>query len=214
MAKHYLGLSNILKKILYERRINPSELARQVKLPSPTIHRLVTGKSTRPYRSSLEPIANYLSITVEQLLGEAPLENSLLSDTEASIIKKVPLVPLEQINQSLSINTDDFKKIPVMEGVGIKGFATTLEDSSMEPLFFRGSILIFDPDKKPKDRSFVLVKLQEAQSPVFRELLVDADQRYLKSQNLDLNEFQIRVLDSNDYILGTLVEARKCFSGA
>src|SRR3990167_733887 len=95
MSKHYLQLSNILKKLLYDRRINSTELAHAVDLPQPTVHRLVTGKSTRPYRSSLEPIAEYFAIDVEQLLGEKPLPSGI---SASHGIANIPLIPWEDLS--------------------------------------------------------------------------------------------------------------------
>ena len=69
MAKKYLNLGKILKKLLLERDLKPADLSRAVHIPPPTIHRLITGKSTRPYASSLKPIADFFSISVEQQLG-------------------------------------------------------------------------------------------------------------------------------------------------
>lgn len=53
--------------------MKPVDLARALDIPPPTIHRLVTDKSTRPYKSSLKPIADFFSIDMKQLLGEEPL---------------------------------------------------------------------------------------------------------------------------------------------
>jgi transcriptional regulator with XRE-family HTH domain len=72
MAKKYFQLSTILKRLLFKKDMKPVDLARELNMPQPTIHRLVTGKSTRPYKSSLEPIAKYFDVTVDQLIGEDP----------------------------------------------------------------------------------------------------------------------------------------------
>jgi plasmid maintenance system antidote protein VapI len=72
-VKTYPKLSAILKKLLFQEDIKSVELARALGIPAPTIHRLVTGKSTRPYKSSLDPIAKYFGITSDQLLGVQPL---------------------------------------------------------------------------------------------------------------------------------------------
>lgn len=102
MAKHYFNLSKILSNLLYERRMNPSELAREVGVPSTTVHRLVTGKSTRPYRNSLIPIADYFSMSVEQLIGEEQLPNNLWQESstgkgvEQSIVK-IPIISGDEV---------------------------------------------------------------------------------------------------------------------
>src|SRR3990167_3591878 len=97
MAKTYPNLSGVLKRLLFERDMKPTDLARTLHIPQPTIHRLVVGKSKRPYKSSLLPIADYFSITVEQLLGEKPLPQARLSQTqvikETTNTRLIPLIP-------------------------------------------------------------------------------------------------------------------------
>ncbi len=195
--------------------MNASELAREVDLPTPTVHRLVTGKSTRPYESSLKPIADYFSIDIEQLLGEKPIpplkepaeqNNKALG---ASSIGYIPLVPWEQLQSGN--NEANHNKVPFVGAIGIGGFATVMPDTSMEPLIQRGSTLILDPSIMPVDRSYVLVKLHETKAHVLRQLLVDADNRYLKPLSPELSAFKMRLLHDEDKIIACLVEARHNF---
>jgi transcriptional regulator with XRE-family HTH domain len=201
VAKHYLHLSKILKKLLYERRMNASELAREVNLPCPTIHRLVTGKSTRPYRSSLIPIADYFSLNVNQLIDEEPLSGNDTSFKESS----TQSLPLLKWDMSKDENNKD---LIISSGLSSKCFALIMPDESMEPLFPRGSILIFDPELLPKDRSYALISLQNTNIIIFRQILIDVNQQYIKPLNLDFSSFKMKILDTNDKILATLCESR------
>jgi SOS-response transcriptional repressor LexA len=88
------------------------------------------------------------------------------------------------------------------------GFATVMPDTSMEPFIQRSSVLIFDPSVEPVDRSYVLVKLSENGAFTLRQLLVDADHKYLRPLNPDLSVFRMRLLDNNDSIIACLVEIR------
>lgn len=214
MAKKYLKLASILKRLLFERDIKPIDLARAVDLPPPTIHRLITGKSTRPYASSLKPIANYFSIEVAQLLGEKPLpadkeprslENNLHS-LEKSHVTSVPLIPWNNLNNLE--NKESYSKIPFVGSISKMGFATIMPDTSMGPFIQRDSIIIFDPLIKPTDRNCILVKLHETKAYVLRQLLVDADHKYLKPLNPDLSTFKMRLLHKNDEIVACLLETR------
>lgn len=216
MAKKFLQLSTTLKKLLFQKDMKPVDLARKLNIPQPTIHRIVTGKSTRPYRSSLEPIAEYFSLNMEQLLGEKPLPSELLELNKnhfltTSKTKYIPLVLWENILTTTNTSDNNSEKIPFLGKISDKGFATIMPDFSMEPVFPRNSILIFDADKIPKDRSYVLVQLHDTKLPVFRQLLVDLDHKYLKPLNPDLNAFKMRLLEENDSIYATLVEARRMY---
>jgi SOS-response transcriptional repressor LexA len=72
-------------------------------------------------------------------------------------------------------------------------------------------MLIFDPVKTPIDRCFVLAKLHETNLLVFRQLLIDSNQSYLKSLNPDLMGLPMRALSKKDQIIAILVEARQIY---
>lgn len=221
MAKKYPLLSKVLKKLLFDRDMKPVELARAVDMPIPTIHRLVTGKSTRPYQNSIEALAKYFEVTQEQLLGEKPLPGEKSEPkTQATkkkqpisenYIKQIPLVPWDKII-TLDIEKNSYDTIPCLGTISEQGFATIMQDSSMSPVFAKGNILIFDPAKASVDRSFVLVKLSENNALVFRQILVDVDYKYLKPLNPDLTAFKMRLLNEADQVIGVLVESRQIYN--
>lgn len=217
MAQKYLKLGNILKKLLFDNNMKASDLAREVNIPPPTIHRLITGKSTRPYKSSLLPIADYFSVKVEQLLGQEPLQtNDKQEEQDNSLISTkihyVSLVPWENLSNLASVDENSYEKLPFIGKISNNGFATIIRDSSMEPVFARGSLLIFDPEIAPKDRSYVLVQLHDNNLFVFRQLLVDVDHKYLKPLNPDLNAFKMRLLSQEDKTVAVLIEARQVYT--
>lgn len=212
MAKHFLKLSKILQKLLYDKRMNASELAKEVDLPIPTVHRIVTGKSTRPYKASLQPIADYFSISVDQLIGEEAISDNL-NNGSSSLSKKriveVPLLEWSDLSSALQPSKQEAKEaVVVASDLSHDCFAVCMNDSSMEPLFPKGTVLLFDPSKKPVDRSYVLVRLKEKTVLIFRQLLVDVDLQYLKPLNPDLGVYQMRLLTKEDDVIGTLFESR------
>jgi SOS-response transcriptional repressor LexA len=211
VAKHSLQLSKVLKNLLYEHRMNPSSLAAKVNLSVPTVHRLVTGKSTRPYRSSLEPIANYFEITVEQLLGKLPiprLDNIQPAMPSKNRMKTIPIILWEGVNELEPAMARSENQVAVAGEFSDCCFGLIMNDSSMEPLFPHKTILIFDPLKNPRDRSYVLVKIDNNKAPIFRQLLIDVEHRYLKPLNPDLSAYKMRLLNKNDSIIACLFESR------
>ena len=218
MAKKYPLLGKTLKILLFNRDMKPADLSREINIPQATIHRLITGKSTRPYKSSLQPIADFFEITVEQLLGEEALpqdtdhnlsNNNTLSNSK---IQLIPLMEWENIDQYNSKTSNpNNESVPFVGNRIENAFATILQDSSMEPQFSKGNTLIFDQDKPPSDRSYVLAKLTSNNVFVFRQLLIDADHQFLKPLNPDLSIFKMRLLEENDLLIATLVEARQTY---
>lgn len=210
-------LGEVLSRLMFERKLRATDLARELGLPQPTVHRMVTGKCPNPHRSSLEPIARYFNVTIDQLKGETPLPDALWGDSLLPIkmtgSRHVPIVKWQNLpDLTLPAVEEDNQFLIAAPDLGKQCFATYMNDSSMEPHFSIGTTLILDPEKTPKDRSFVLIKLQETDLPVFRQLLVDAEYQYLKALNPDLSAFQMRLLEDGDKILGTLVEARRNYN--
>ena len=217
MAKKYLKLSATLKKLLFDKNMKPMDLARELDLPQPTIHRLVTGKSTRPYKSSLEPIAQYFDISVDQLIGEEPLLASWQPDEPTSqelqtwVIKPIPIIPWSSLDQLTEARAHAKKQLAITGKISDAGFAVMMNDHSMEPLFTKSSFLIFDPMKKPVDRSYVLVKLTNKDQFIVRQLLTDVDEKYLKPLNPDNSVYKMRRVEAGDTIVATLFESRTNF---
>lgn len=214
MAKHYLKLSQILKRLLFEKNMRPVDLARELDMPGPTIHRIVTGKSTRPYKESLDAIAKYLDVSVDQLTGEEPLAPATMHDLHKLPISKsakvVPILLWDQLGNTTTParkNTNPDSELVVIN-VSDHAFALTMPDYSMEPLFQKGATLIFDPEKEVTDRGYPLIKLHDAKIYVFRQLLVDADQKFIKSLNSDISASSIKMLGPDDEIVAKLVEVR------
>lgn len=208
MTTKRINLNETLRKLLYERKIKPIDLARELRVSQPTIHRILSGKSKAPHRSTLAPIAKYLGLTVEELQGRGAVAGVLSIESIES--RFIPLLAWSQLAQMQpGVPIEDARKLLVTKRFGGEFFAVVLEDASMEPFFYRGSTLIVDPGKKPKDRSFVLVKLFSNNQVVFRELLIDGEFSYLKSLNAELSTLGLRQLEKNDQVLGVLIEARR-----
>ncbi|MCX7123693.1 MAG: helix-turn-helix domain-containing protein [Gammaproteobacteria bacterium] len=213
MAK--TGLANILSRILFEKKIKPIELARELDIPQPTMHRIVTGKSPNPHNDTVEPIAKYFDLTVDQLKGIKPLPHNLFAGMSLSADKRVIEIPLVEWKDLPNLNDPAVEKqsIAAMADLSSECFGVYMNDSSMEPQFSKGSVLIFDPTKTFIDRSYVLIKLSNG-NYTFRQIIVDTEHQFLKPLNPDLIATQIRLLAEDDQVIGVLVEARQVYNYA
>lgn len=213
-SERALPVSEILQHLLFERKLTATELARQTGVPQPTIHRMVTGKCALPHRATLEPIAKYFDLSVEQLTGVDILpENSIaqIFPGAPQAFKQLPMMAWEDLDNVAMAEPISDSGVIATNILSEDCFVTSMPDSSMEPMFSKGSILIVDPSKEASDRSFVLAKLADSGLVVFRQLLMNAEHRFLKPINPDLSVFPMRLLDEKDELLGTLVEARQIF---
>ncbi|MBI5448494.1 MAG: helix-turn-helix domain-containing protein [Gammaproteobacteria bacterium] len=213
-------LCEILSRLMFEKKIRTAELARRVNLPQPTVHRIVTGSSPKPHRSSLLPLAEFFGVSIEQLRGFAPIPWLTLPENTRMTLagwQEVPIIAWEeaaywhhyaaQPPQAISSNNlfTDAK-------ISNHSFVLRMNDASMAPLFPIGTFLIVDPEKSVKDRGFVVVKLKETPLPVFRQLLIDGSQRYIKPISPEFEHFSMTPLKEEDYICGTLAQMKINFA--
>ena len=206
------NLSKILNLLIGEKKIKPAELARLTNLPQPTVQRIVAGTTTRPHLSSLEPIAKYFSISIDQLLGLDPIPWLANKEYLSMQVRHVPVINWNEVlpwlNNIIPTNTEN--TIISDTNVGKKTFALTVKDSSMEPVFNIGTKIIIDPEKELKDRCFVVVKFNDNDEALFRQLIIDGNEYFVKPLSHELTHSKIRkVTSQNSKICGTLVQTRR-----
>jgi len=188
------------------------DLSRITHIPQPTLHKIATGKSLNPRYTTLKTIADYFSVSVEQLKGEAPLPFSMVKSPLD--LTNQPNGNIYLLNNETLKHSDDLSKIT--SDITIPGntnfqsncFALNMPDTSMEPLFPMGSTLVFNTKIVAVERQYILVHIKDEDVVVFRQLLIDGNDRYLKALNMD---FKLREMHDVDTIKGTLVESRNNF---
>jgi transcriptional regulator with XRE-family HTH domain len=197
-------IGQILNRLMTDKKIRAAELARQINLPQPTIHRIATGACEHPHLSSLEPIANFFSISIDQLKGHEPIP-------WLDRASRIPFLTWEQaLNWPSNKNEMHHNELIFTDAnVGKNGYALKIKDAAMDPVFPKNTLLIADPDKFPKDRSYIIAKLASINIPIFRQLLIDAEDRYLKALSPDLEHYKMTRLNNNDEILSIVVQAKR-----
>jgi SOS-response transcriptional repressor LexA len=200
-------VGQILNNLMAEKKIRVAELARRVNLPQPTVHRIVSGVCEHPHFSSLKPIADFFSLSVAQIKGHEPIQ-------WLDHIVKVPLLAWEQLASWLtSANTSQpieiHQKVITDATVGPRAFALKVKDASMDPVFPKNTLLIADPEREVRDRSYVLAQLANHPEPIFRQLLINAADRYLKPLSPDLECYKMIKLNNNDNVLSAIIQAKR-----
>ncbi len=216
MTKKAIGIGDILSRLLFAKKMRATELAREIDVPQPTLHRITTGKSPRPHKSTLEPIADYFDISIDQLTGRKPLPESVWGDAIPAMPRKVEAIEIPFIQWEALLDLEGAIENPPetifgSSQLGGNCFAVRMNDSSMEPVFEQGCVLICNRDKKPTDRLYVLVRYANSEVITFRQLVDTGEHRFLKPLSADLSTFPLRLLEDEDTILGTLVETRLYF---
>jgi SOS-response transcriptional repressor LexA len=207
-------LSHILKRLMFEKQVRTTELARRVGLKQPTVHRIVEGTSLRPHLSTLDPIAKYFAVSVDQLRGAEPLPWNLFGESINLGTEEVSVLPILSWEEAMSwdqhlpIARQRHQSVIMHKKISGNAFALTVTDSSMQPQFPAGTQLIINPDKDIQDRGFAVIALHNHPKAIFRQILVDGQQLYIKPLCPDLEHFNIVPLSKEDRVCGTLVQAR------
>ena len=172
------NLSNNLSLLMKENNVSESDLARALRLPYNTIHRLVIGHTTDPRISTLKSIAVYFNVSLDTLLN--PIELVTYTSKTHSNPKAVPIMLWEQIvnNEFLSSvdhqNLVNWLPIPFVSLDHLSSKAYALESRpSMYPRFPTGTFFVIDPECKPLDGDLILVKIKKDGAVSLRELMID-----------------------------------------
>lgn len=201
------ALASILKRLMKEKNLSESELARQTGVGQPVIHRISSGETDNPKIESLRPLAKFFSLSISQLVGDEPLFQR--NTQQKKLIERAHILPFLTFEQTLlwRKNKDQIhvlNDIITEADVSTDAYAVRVEDTTMRPRFPEGTVLIVDPHYPIKDGSFVIAYLKEQEKVVFKQLLIDGEHQYLKSLNVD---FPIIRMPKEYLLLGTMVQA-------
>ncbi len=198
-------LALTLKTLLRKQKISESELARRTGICQPVIHRMASGETDNPKVDTLRPIAKFFDISLEQLIGDRPIIEQSLFQVEQEWYN-VPLITLnEAINWTIEKSPPSSIFIQTDIKTSKNGYAIRLKDSTMYPMFPDGTLLIIDPDQVAYHRDFVIAHVHDHAQAIFKQLLIDGDDRYLKSVNRDYPALKMR---PDDHLLGVMLQAR------
>lgn len=205
-----MNISQILEQLIQDHDLNTLELSRRTGIAQPVIYRLVSGETLNPKIETVCKLADYFKITVNQLIGELSLpELDTYTKTYQSF--KIPLLEWNQIiswknNRKL---TGQIPKIATELAPNPNLYAVTMYDDSMEPVFPKNTVLIIDANKKPKDSNYIIVKLRNQKQPIFRQLHIDDELRYLQSLNPNTEKYKMKLFSDDDKYCGLLIQAKK-----
>jgi SOS-response transcriptional repressor LexA len=211
MAIFMLEISNVLNHLININGISEAALGREIGVPRATINRLVSGKTPDPRASTLEAIARFFGITIDQLLGKQPIPGLAQENKPSTKVDHwIPILAWEQaFHWQEIINGIKHKVIDewVLTDPNIDGgnFALIFKGDSMFPQFHENTILIIDTYQAPKNRDFVIAYCHDNQEILFRQLIIDGSYKFLKPINTIFPSLQLKELDQ---IIGLVVQSR------
>ncbi|MEQ4655669.1 S24 family peptidase [Providencia manganoxydans] len=157
---------------------NFTELAKNTKIPQPTMHRLVSGDIKDPKYTLLKNIADFFKVSVDELVESSLKHNREHNNADTTIssvnFKKIPVVGGAQLGNGGY--WQDFQ-YPVGFGDGFvnwpsddpDAFALRCKGDSMKPRIKNGEYVIIEPNHTylPGDEVLVISKQEEVMIKTF-----------------------------------------------
>jgi SOS-response transcriptional repressor LexA len=176
-----MSLALRLKQSREHARISQRELAKRSGLSQQLISKLENGlveSTTEVFRLAelLRVDARWLATGKENvadgpaITGYVPLISWVAAGSWRDVADPYPAGEGEAL-------------VPVTCRTGPNAYALRVQGDSMEPVFPNGSIIIVDPAAEPRQGSYVVVRLDEAEQATFKQLVIDGGARYLKPLN-------------------------------
>ncbi len=170
-----LSLAESLAILMEQHHIHELKLAQLTKIPQPTLHKILAGKTQDPRISTIQTLANHFNISVDDLLSGNLTSANHSTQTN---MQKVPLLTWSNCNQYKSIPKIAQKEFCYVDYPNKNAFALTSKPS-MSPLFPAQTTLVIDPDITPVDGDIVLILYPNTQECTLRELSIDGPLRLL-----------------------------------
>lgn len=174
---------------------------------------------SKPRINVLNNLAATLGATAEWLaqgIGESPEIGRVRSTITLPLI---PVISFVQAGTLFKENNDDSKSligydyIAAPQNASSDSFAIVIEGESMQSdngmSFTTGSLVIFDPLIEATNGDFVLCRLPNSESAIFKQYIVDQGHEYLASLN---NKYSTIPLEKGRFIIGVAIESRIDFS--
>lgn len=203
----------ILTKLMKECYLDDASLSKKVDIPVPTIARLRNSSNPNPTIATLEPIASFFNISIDQLIGRSELPSTRVPGTYNEV-KEVstflPVIPWNEINFFLSnksvIKQNFIKWAPTELKVADKSFFTKVTTDSFGLTLKKNSFLLITNDCNYKDGDLVILKKKNKEVIVPQQIVCDSDITYIKSTNPEIKGTKVL---TNDYeVLGKIIEVR------
>lgn len=204
-----LNISPVLNSLLSQYKISEAELARKINVPRATINRLAAGRTPDPRASTLNAIAEFFGISMDQLLGKKPPSIETSQATEnVNISTLLPIISFEDISHwQGKINEIDHTSSIEYASIGRElsksVFALKLQGESMWPQFQENTLLIVDPERSPKNQDFVIVHIAATRDTLFRKLLIEGSYKFLLAINQTFPKINLTCADK---ILGVVIQ--------
>lgn len=196
-------LNNTLEYLIKKWGININQLHKHTGIPLSTLKRLKLNKENNPTLASLAPIANYFSVSLDQLTGREALPKKGNKPSDALT---VPLIHWEDIlNTPKNRNYLAFSSLLIRDiKLHENSFALIINDNNTNN-FIAGSLLVIDPSLKGRNRDFIIAYKKGECKPQLMQKIIYENKVFIKNLNA---ESEIIKFSDLYKIIGTVIQIR------
>ena len=187
--KRALVLGDNLNHLLKLHDLDIKNLAIETGVPAATIARM-RREGSNPTIATIEPLLDFFRIDMDTLLYADMANPEYQAKKNSGKFVHIPVVSMEEAN-SPHRNT---KVIKFVGAAGVNGknvFGINIATESLAPAFQNNSIVIIDPDLKPKESDYILCCLGDNTKAVFRQFFSDGDDYFFKPINPGFGEMKL-----------------------
>ncbi len=209
-------LSNNLRGLMQERALSEAALSRATKIPQPTLHKILAGKTCDPRISTLNILAQYFSTTVDQLYQASVLlgtptkpyspEQTIPITTWDNCTEEAFLPTLQATLPKLAINQKYLTHASTQEA---QYQFVLMSKQSMVPFFNLDTYLVIDTQVSQKDGDFVIVHYHDTREATIRQLHIDGPDQWLTP--IHASQTHRDICSDNIRIIGKLIEAKMLY---
>lgn len=171
---------NSILNLMRTHNVHVSQLAREVNVAQPTMHRLLKGKTDDIKLSTLIAIADFFSVTIGELI-----KNEFITTISPTSMqgRNVPVLTWKEVVSHSNIALGQREYVCTSANYSEETFALRAK-TSFEPLFNKDTLFIVDPKVEPMDGDYVVVFYPGSAETTMRLLVLDGPVSELKQISL------------------------------
>lgn len=169
------NIAENLARLIELRKTTENRVARDLNIPAISIKRLLSGETTDPRVSTLQAIANYFNVNIDQLINvDNAIHYGVIPQARPLFVPVLDWQSVPEIGKIDFGGWHDWMPVTVGKNEKIGSCAFAIESRpSMCPRFQQGTMFIIDPELSATDGDLVLVNLRQNNEVTMRELFID-----------------------------------------
>jgi phage repressor protein C with HTH and peptisase S24 domain len=201
-------LGDRVKQAREHAKLTQKDLAHNVCVSQTTIYKLESGASS----SSRRTVAIAMSCNVNPIWLETGQGKMVLPGSQMMGNNRDQNSDDDELDQSLPWENYYplvvWPEIPEFCEEDATIFTAKVPDDTMEPEFQEGEVLLISPRSNAKHNDFIIVGTKIGSAPVFKQLIVQCSDRYLKPLN---PRYPLELVESELHVYGVVIGKYKSF---